>query len=346
MSFLKSIAVALGLIAAPVAPAKKTPAPPPSDHVVHMAPIRDEKAVFATIETANVVPARARAGGTIAELKVRQGDHVEQGQVVALVGDPKRAMQVHASFAQVQAARAQLAQAKADYDRAQRLKKADAISQSAFDQARTAYNVALSNVQTMTAGLSVSEQQLKEGEVLAPTSGRVLTVPVTVGTVLLPGDPVATVAEQDFVLRLLVPERHARFLKAGDTVRVDGADVGLGRGPRFGTIKLVYPQIGNGRVQADAVVKGLTDYFVGERVRVWVSAGTREAIVIPAGYLFTRFGIDYVNLRDRSGEVIQVPVQRGAPHPTPSLPDGIEILSGLRNGDRLVKPSAPVEAAK
>ena len=48
-----------------------------------MAPVTDEKAVFATIETANVVPARARAGGTIAELKVRQGDHVEQGQVIA-----------------------------------------------------------------------------------------------------------------------------------------------------------------------------------------------------------------------------------------------------------------------
>ncbi len=144
MSFLKSIAVALGLMAAPVAPAHKPPAPPPSDYVVRQASTPDEKAVFATIETANVVPARARVGGTIAELKVSQGDQVEQGQVIALVGDPKRAMQLHASAAQVQAAQAQLAQARADYDRAQRLKKADAISQSAFDQARTAYNVAAS----------------------------------------------------------------------------------------------------------------------------------------------------------------------------------------------------------
>lgn len=346
MSFLKSIAVALGLMAAPMAPANKPPSPPPSDYVVHLAQTPDEKAVFATIETANVVPARVRAGGTVAELKVRQGDHVEQGQVIALVGDPKRAMQVHASAAQAQAAQAQLAQARADYDRAQRLKKADAISQSAFDQARTAYNVAVSNLQSTTAQRSVSEQQLKEGEVLAPTTGRVLTVPVTVGTVVMPGDPVATVAEQDFVLRLLVPERHARFLKAGDPVRVDGADVGLGNGPRFGTIKLVYPKISDGRVQADATLKGLTDYFVGERVRVWVSAGTRAAIVIPSKYLFTRFGIDYVRLRLANGDVVDAPVQRGDARPTPKLPDGIEILSGLHSGDRLALPKAPGEARK
>ncbi len=154
----------------------------------------------------------------------------------------------------------------------------------------------------------------------------------------MPGDPVATVAEQNFVLRLLVPERHARFLKAGDTVRVDGADVGLGNGPRFGTIKLVYPQIENGRVQADATLKGLTDYFVGERVRVWVSAGTRQAIVIPAAYVFTRFGIDYVRVRLKNGQLADVPVQRGEARPTPGQPHGVEILSGLNPGDRLVSP--------
>lgn len=340
MSFLKSIAVALGLIAAPAPPAHKPPQPPPSDYVVHLATISDEKAVFATVETANIVAARARVSGTVAELEVRQGDAVKQGEVIALVGDPKLALQVHSYEAQVQAAQAQLAQARTDYDRAQRLKAADAISQSAFDQARTAYNVAASNLKSIRAQRGVAVQQLKDAQVLAPTSGRVLTVPVTAGTVVMAGDPLATVAEQDFVLRLLVPERHARFLKAGDPVRIDGADVGLGTGPLFGTIKLVYPEITNGRVMADAVVKGLTDYFVGERVPVWVSAGTRKAIVIPSNYLTTRFGIDYVRERLKDGRVVDVPVQRGDPHPTPKLPNGIEILSGLHDGDRLVKPGA------
>ncbi|HEX9325995.1 MAG TPA: HlyD family efflux transporter periplasmic adaptor subunit, partial [Reyranella sp.] len=183
----------------------------------------------------------------------------------------------------------------------------------------------------------VIRQQLAEGRVLAPAAGRVLKVPLTTGTVVLAGEPVATIAERDFVLRLRVPERHARFLKAGDSVRVDAAELGSSE-PRFGTIRLVYPQIEDGRVIADAVVEGLGDYFVSARIRVWISAGDRTAFVVPAGLLTTRFGVDYVRVRRSGGGDIDAPVQRGRDLPRPDLPDGIEILSGLSAGDQLVKP--------
>ncbi|MDE2109832.1 MAG: efflux RND transporter periplasmic adaptor subunit [Alphaproteobacteria bacterium] len=333
MGFLASILAFFGLGGHPAPP----PPPPPKTYLVAPTIVADEKAVFATIESANVVPARARIGGTIIELHVRQGDKVEQGQLIATVGDPKLALQINSYSAQVQAAQAQLAQAKLDYDRAQRLIAAGAIAKNAFDQARTAYNVAASNVRSLAAQRAVIQQQSVEGQVLAPTAGRVITVPVTAGTVLMPGDTVATVAEQNFVLRLEVPERHARYIKVGDPIRLDGADIGL-NGPRFGTIKLVYPQIADGRVMADATVDGLSDYFVGERVRVWVSAGERKTIVVPADLIVTRSGIDYAKLRLKTGEAIDVPVQRGETIHTPERPDGLEILSGLRFGDRLLKP--------
>jgi len=172
--------------------------------------------------------------------------------------------------------------------------------------------------------------------VLAPTTGRVLTVPVTAGSVILQGETVASIAERNFVLRLRVPERHARFLKAGDTVRIDGEELGAG-GATFGKIKLVYPRIEDGRVVADAQVSGLGDYFVGERIRVWVSGGERESIIVPASFIVTRFGIDYARVK-QDDRVIDVPVQRGRALPRPEMPDALEILSGLRTGDVLVKP--------
>jgi len=318
------------------APVHHAPPPPPT-YLVAQSSVTDEKAVFATIESANVVPARARNGGTIIELHVKQGDHVEQGQLIATVGDPKLGLQVNSYSAQVQAAQAQLAQAQLDYQRAQRLIASGAIAKNAYDQARKTYKVAASNVRSMSAQRAVIQQQSAEGQVLAPTAGRVITVPVTAGTVMMPGDTVATVAEQDFVLRLQVPERHARYIKIGDPVRLDGSDMGLD-GPRFGKIKLVYPQIDNGHVVADATVEGFSDYFVGERVRVWVSAGQRQAIVIPVNLIVTRSGIDYVRLRLVSGEVIDVPVQRGQEIHVPKQHDSAEILSGLASGDRLLKP--------
>ena len=78
-----------------------------------------------------------------------------------------------------------------------------------------------------------SQQNMQEGKVLAPAAGRVLTVPVTTGTVMLTGETVATIGEQNFVLRLRVPERHARFLKAGDPVRIGGEQLGT-RAARIG----------------------------------------------------------------------------------------------------------------
>ncbi|WP_080964234.1 efflux RND transporter periplasmic adaptor subunit [Rhodopseudomonas palustris] len=298
--------------------------------------ISDEKAVFATVESISVVPARSRIGGTVVALKVREGDSVKAGQEIATIGDDKLTLQMNSLDAQIQALQAQASQAQIDYDRTSGLVERGTLPRTKLDEARTALNVADNNLRAKTAERSVVQQQFKEGQVLAPDDGRVLKKMITVGSVVLQGDPIVTVAQQHYKLRLRVPERHARFLKAGDKIRVDGNEFG-DQVAKFGTIELVYPQIEDGRVVADASVEGLPQYFVGDRLRVWISGGERAAFVIPARFVSTEFGIDYVHVGE-PGNTVTVPVQRGREHPTQAMPDGLEILSGLRNGDRLVQP--------
>jgi RND family efflux transporter MFP subunit len=305
--------------------------------VVEQKAISDEKAVFATVESVNVVPARARIGGTVVALSVKHGDFVGQGQMIATVGDEKLALQMKSLDAQISGLDAQFAQSQADLTRAQDLFTRGTVPKTRLDEAQTAFNVVSNTLKARVAERSVIQQQVTEGNVLAPRAGRVLKVPVTIGTVLLSGETVATIAEQDFVLRLRVPERHARFLKVGNAVRIAGEVLGE-NSSKFGKVRLVYPQIEDGRVVADATVDNLGDYFVGERIRVWISAGERESFVIPSPFVATRFGIDYVRLREASGTVIEVPVQRGRELPRPDMPDGLEILSGLKVGDVLVRP--------
>jgi RND family efflux transporter MFP subunit len=283
------------------------------------------------------VPARARISGTVVELAVKEGDSVEVEQVLATVGDEKLALQLKSLDAQIAGLEAQFAQAQADLTRSEDLFSRGAIPRTRLDEVRTAFNVADNALRARIAERAVIRQQLSEGRVLAPTAGRVLRVPLTVGTVVVSGESIASIAERNFVLRLRVPERHARFLKSGDTVRVDAAELGAS-GPRFGTIRFVYPQIEDGRVVADATVEGLGDYFVSERIRVWISAGDRSAFIVPASFLTTRFGVDYVKIRRDGGADMEVPVQRGRELPRPDLPNGIEILSGLSAGDQLVNP--------
>lgn len=299
--------------------------------------VPDEKAVFATVESRRVVPGRSRIGGTVAAIAVKEGDHVDLGQVIATVGDDKLALQMKSLDAQIAGLEAQLAQTQTDLARAEDLFQKGIAPKTRLDEARTASNVAGNALRARTAERSVIQQQLAEGNVLAPAAGRVLKVPLTAGTVVMPGDPVAMIAEQHFVMRLRVPERHARLMKAGDPVRIDGNDPGTSA-QRYGKISLVYPQIEDGRVVADAAVEGLGDYFVNERIRVWIAAGQRTAFVIPARFITTRFGVDYVRIRSAANVETDVPVQRGRPAPSRDMPDGIEILSGLNASDRLVRP--------
>src|ERR1700739_4933071 len=94
-----------------------------ADEALVVAPVRipDQKAVFATVESRRVVPARARIGGTVAELVVKEGDHVELGQVVVTVGDEKIALQMKSLDAQIAGLEAALAQTKTDLSRAEDL---------------------------------------------------------------------------------------------------------------------------------------------------------------------------------------------------------------------------------
>lgn len=306
-------------------------------YVARMLPLADEKAVFATVESRNIVPARARIGGTLADLSARVGDEVRQGQTLAMVGDEKLDLQLRSLDAQIAGLRAQVAEAQVEFDRFDALAKTGAASRQQYDQARTALNVATSALAARTAERGVVAQQMSEGAVLAPTAGRVLEVPVTRGAVLLPGEAVARIAEADYVLRLAVPERHAQLLHTSDTIRLNGADVGGRDGPEFGRITLIYPQIQDGRVIADATVPGLGSYFVGRRIQVWIGAGERQSFVIPGSFVEMRFGLSYVRRRVPSGTE-DVPVQLGRDMPTPALPNGVEVLSGLQTGDVLVAP--------
>ncbi len=300
--------------------------------------VTDEKAVFATVESANVVAARARIGGTVVSLVVKDGEQVTQGQVIALVADDKLVLQLRALDAQIAGLTSQVAQATTDLSRAERLFHLGAGPRATYDAARTALSVAQSALRARVADRATTAQQLAEGRVHAPVTGRVLTTPITVGTVILPGEPVATIAQLPYILRLRVPERHAAFMKVGDPVRVDGRPFGSAT-PIRGIIRLVYPQIQNGRVVADAAVTDLHDYFVARRVLVWISAGTRTAFVVPEHFIINRSGLDEVDLRTAKG-VFAIPVQRGEPRPSRAIPDGIELLSGVSAGDVLVAPPA------
>ena len=78
--------------------------------------IDDLKSVYATVRSKDLIQARVRTPGTIASLKVDEGDSVEPGQVLALVGDPKIALRIKALDARIVADESRLETAKTELD--------------------------------------------------------------------------------------------------------------------------------------------------------------------------------------------------------------------------------------
>lgn len=301
---------------------------------VTMSEVEDQKAVFATVESVDVVAARARIGGTVTELMVDEGSPVKEGQEIARVVDEKLALQAKSIEARIQSAVSQRDLARTALERSEKLFQSGTIPKARLDEARTNLDVAQRNLNAAIAEREVLTQTRAEGAVLAPAEGRILKVNVTKGSVVLPGEPVATMAAESYILRLQLPERHAQFIEPGDTVKVAERGLGAltsdnGEQLRTGRIIQVYPEIKQGRVSADVEVPGLGDFFVGERIRVWIGTGSRDTIVVPQDYLYKRYGVTFAKLNDGH----EVVVQPGLPHPL-----GIEVLSGLKSDDVLVKP--------
>jgi RND family efflux transporter MFP subunit len=292
--------------------------------------VTDWKAVYGQIEAQTRLPARARLGGTLVSLDVVEGDRVTAGQVLARVVDDKLDLRLRAIDAQLQSLQSQLENAQTELERGEALVQRGVTTVQRLDALRTQVDVLAGQIGATRAERAVVEQQATEGEVLAPTDGLVLTVPVAAGAVVMPGEAVATIGGGGFFLRLAIPERHARALAEGDEIQIDGAGEAA-----TGRLARIYPQIENGRVIADVAVAGLDEAFVNARVLVRLAVGERAALLVPEAAVSTRAGLDFVTVAGaHQGERA---VMLGQRHEA----DGEmrrEVLSGLSAGDEVVLP--------
>lgn len=292
--------------------------------------ITDRKSVYALIEPRREVPARARLGGTLEMLDIVEGQEVAAGQVLGRVVDVSLQFRLAANAAQLEALQSQLENAQSELTRGEELLQRGVTTVQRIDALRTQVEVLQNQILATEAEGRVIAQQLSEGDVLAPIAGRLLTVPVAAGAVLMPGEAVAMIGGGGLFLRLAVPERHAPLLTEGDEIEID-----TGSGAATGRLARIYPQIQNGRVLADVEVAALDARFVDARVLVRLPIGTRDAILVPEAAISSRFGLDYLRVgADTSREIV---VQLGERH----VIDGqamVEILAGLAAGDSVVLP--------
>ncbi len=301
-----------------------------SEQAAELREVTEWKAVFGRVEARDMIPARSRIGGTLISVKVTEGSTVTEGQQIADIYDPKLGLQLDSVQGQIDALQSQLENAETELKRGEDLLQRGVTTAQRLDALRTQVEVLKNQIEATGAQKRVIEQQAVEGAVLAPIAGKVIDVPVTRGSVVMPGEVIAQIGGGGFFLRLAVPERHAGYLKEGIEIRI-GAD----GESQPGRLAKVYPQIENGRVVADVEVEQMSSEFVNARVLVSLPVGHRMALVVPANRVETRMGLDFVTVRGPGGTPVDRAVVVGDAVPV----DGtlmVEVLSGLTEGDVLV----------
>ena len=296
----------------------------------------DYKSVAAVLTNRDVGDARARIGGTLQRVLVREGDDVRRGQLLAIVADQRLSLEAQAGDAAVAAAEANAERARGDLERAQFLFERGVYAQARMDAVEAEARAAEAQLRAARAQAGAAGAVAGQGRVHAPADGRVTRLPLPQGAVVMPGDVVVAISTGARVLRIEVPEGDADFLREGEDIQVvEGED----DAPRTARVRQVYPAVRSGMVTADLDASNFEGSFVGARVRVLAPAGERQAFVIPTSYILTRYGVDYARLW-RDGDIVEVPVQRGSRTPMADMADGVEILSGLRAGDQIVPPES------
>lgn len=294
--------------------------------------VADLKPVAATVTTRDMAEARARIGGTLSRLSVKEGDLVRKGQVLAVVSDPRLAFETNAYGAQAAAAAAEAERARAELKRVEVLHAQGFYATARLEQAQAAARAAQGQMEAFRAQQSAAAELVGQGAVLAPTDGRVLRAETPAGSVVSPGQSVATITAGAPLLRLAIPEAQAAALKVGDTVTILVADL-PGIAPT-GVIDQIYPAVSDGRVVADVSVPHLDAGLVGRRVRVRVKVGERAALILPRRFVATRYGVDFLRVAGRDGQAADVSVQVT---PGPAA-DQVEVLAGVAAGDVVIAP--------
>src|SRR6266545_4058658 len=200
------------------------------------------------IEPVLTVDVKSKASGEIIEMNVQTGDDVKAGQLLASIDPRIPRNNLAQAQANLQVAQAQLANATAQLARSDTLFKAQAITQTEYDQAKLDYANANASVIRAQSDLENARDRMNDTKLRAPLAGTIITKNVELGTVISSpttdvggGTVLFRMANLDTVkIRALVDETDIGKVQAGllTTITVDAYP----NRPFEGTVLKVEPQ--------------------------------------------------------------------------------------------------------
>ncbi|CDY75521.1 Probable Co/Zn/Cd efflux system membrane fusion protein [Caballeronia glathei] len=203
---------------------KEAPAPVPRP-VVAVAAQSDGRLPQATlpgqVEARYSTPLSFRVGGKIVERRVRLGDTVKTGQIVARLDPADASKSAAATRAQLDAAQHQLDYAKQQLDRDRAQAAENLIAPAQLEQTQNAYASALAQRNQAQQQAALSGDQLKYTTLTADHAGVITSEQADTGQNVTAGQPVYNLAwDGDIDVVCDVPESALAALAVGQRANV------------------------------------------------------------------------------------------------------------------------------
>jgi RND family efflux transporter MFP subunit len=128
-------------------------------------------AVSGTVKALNYAVIKARVAGELKEIKVREGDSVSAGQVLARIDPVEYQRRFEQAQEQASAAKSQMAIAQRPWDTNKALGDQGFISKTALDNSLASFQGAVASHKAAIAGADVARKSLDDSVLRAPFSG-------------------------------------------------------------------------------------------------------------------------------------------------------------------------------
>jgi RND family efflux transporter MFP subunit len=323
---------------------------------VHLQPTPVFCEAVGTIRSATTSVLAAQLSGTVREIRVRAGDGVKRGQILAVLDDRSPRAQLDAAQAGVsevtqglaeaeqglQAAVADRQFAEATYRRYQGLLAKNSVSRQEFEGVEARYKAAAANERALEAKkrqIAARAQQARSQQesaqtffsysrVVSPLDGVVTAKAVDVGTVVMPGTPLLTVeTTARYRLEASLPEQYLPKVSVGQTMTVSTE-----QGNLEGRVAEIVPAADVASRTFLVKVDLPRDCACpsGEYGKARFRVGEAKCLAVPHGAVVEHGELQGVFVLNARGAVEYRLVKTGR-----DLGERVEILSGLADGEQV-----------
>jgi RND family efflux transporter MFP subunit len=273
----------------------------------------------------------------VIKVLVDAGSWVRAGQVLAVIDRSVQTQQAAQQAAQIEAAKAQAALAQSDYDRAIALQGRGFISKAEIDAKKASRDAAYAQVRVAQAQLGATRAQIGQLNVVAPTSGLILSRNVELGQVVSSGSgALFRMAEAgQMEMRAQLSQQDLAYVHVGMPAQVTpiGSPISM-TGTVWQAPPIIDPQsrLGEVRIQVPYSPAMRPGGFAQARI----SSGTTTAPLLPQSAVLSDDKGNYVYVVNAKNEVERRPIQIG------TVDDrGVTVASGLSGNERVVLSAGP-----